>query len=189
MKEIHNAQIKKAELSGWNDGYSMLTYCLTLEMDNGFSLGYGVHNLGGVGQQSYAAEDLLRLMEVAEVKDWCELEGRYVRVEFESEGLGTEVKNKRLGHITKDIWHDVSKIYRKESTTPALDKCKEAGYEQCTDGTCACIDCEHSRVAEYGGGAIKYVCDELNIQTYRFAWCKHFKSRKEGVSNESICRD
>ena len=58
MKEIHNAQIMKAELSGWNDGYSMLTYFLTLEMDNGFSLGYGMCNLGGVGQQSYAAEDL-----------------------------------------------------------------------------------------------------------------------------------
>lgn len=114
MKEIHNAQIMRAELSGWNDGYSMLTYCLTLEMDNGYSLGYGVYNLGGIDQQSYAAEDILRLMEVAGAKDWCDMKGKYVRIEFESDGIGTEVRNKRLGHITKDIWHDVNKIYRKE---------------------------------------------------------------------------
>ena len=114
MKEIHNAQIVKAELSGWNDGYSMLTYFLTLDMDNGYSLGYGMCNLGGNGQKTYAAEDILKLMEVAGAKDWCDMEGRYVRIEYESEGLGTTAKNKRLGHITKDIWHDVNKIYRKE---------------------------------------------------------------------------
>ena len=118
MKEIHNAQIMRAELFGWNEGYSMLTYCLTLEMDNGFSLAYGVHNLGGCGQQSCAAEDILRLMEVAGAKDWCDLKGKYVRIEFESAGIGTEVKNKRLGHITKDIWHDIDKIYRMGITQP-----------------------------------------------------------------------
>ncbi len=114
MKEIHNAQIKKAELSGWDDGYTMLTYCLTLEMDNEFSLVYGMYNLGGIGQQSYAAEDILRLMEVAGAKDWCDLKDKYVRIEFESDGMGTEVRNKRLGHITKDIWHDADKIYKKK---------------------------------------------------------------------------
>ncbi len=35
MKEMHNAKIVKAELGGWDGGYTMLTYCLTLEMDNG----------------------------------------------------------------------------------------------------------------------------------------------------------
>lgn len=114
MKEIHNAQIKEAELSGWNDGYTMLTYYLTLELDNGYSLGYSMYNVGGIGQQTYAAEDILRLMEVAGAKDWCDLKDRYVRIEFESEGIGTEVRNKRLGHIIKDIWHDADKIYRKE---------------------------------------------------------------------------
>lgn len=114
MKEIHNAQIMRAELSGWDGGYSMLTYCLTLEMDNGYSLGYGVYNLGGRGQQTCAAEDILRLMEVAGAKDWCDLKGKYVRIEYESEGAGTAVKSKRLGHITKDIWHDVDEIYKKE---------------------------------------------------------------------------
>lgn len=117
MKEMHNAQIMKAELSGWDGGHTMLTYYLELEMDNGYGLGYGLHNLGGNGQQSYAAEDILRLMEVAGAKDWCDLKGRYVRIEFESEGLGTTVKNKRLGHITKDIWHDLSEIYRKGTQT------------------------------------------------------------------------
>ena len=76
-----------------------------------------------------------------------------------------------------------------ESTTPALDRCKEAGYKQCTDGTCTCLDCKYSRTAKYVGGVTKFVCDKLNIQTYKCAYCKHFKLKKEGVSNESICRD
>lgn len=113
MKEIHNAQIVRAELSGWDGGYSMLTYCLTLEMDDGCGIGYGVHNLGSEGQKTYAAEDILKLLEVAGAKNWCDLKGRYVRIEFNSDGFGT-VENKRLGHITKDIWHDLDKIYKKE---------------------------------------------------------------------------
>lgn len=109
MKEIHNAQIVRAELSGWDGGYTMLTYCLTLEMDDGFNLGYGVYNLGGRNQQTPATEDILKLLEVAGAKDWCDLKGKYVRIEFERSG--TQAKNKRLGHITKDIWHDIDEIY------------------------------------------------------------------------------
>ena len=76
-----------------------------------------------------------------------------------------------------------------ESTTPALDRCKEAGYEQCTDGTSTCLDCKYSRTAKYVGGGTKFVCDKLNILTYKCACCRHFKLKKEGVSDESICRD
>lgn len=112
MKEIHNAQIVKAELSGWDGGYTMLTYYLWLEMDNGCGTAYGAHNLGGIGQQSYAPEDILKLLEVAGAEDWCDLKGKYVRIEFECESPGTRAKNKRLGHITKDIWHDLDEIYR-----------------------------------------------------------------------------
>ena len=76
-----------------------------------------------------------------------------------------------------------------ESTTPASDRCREAGYEQCTDGTCTCLDCEYSRIANYVGGGTKFICDKLNIQTYKCACCKYFKLKRKGVSNESICRD
>ena len=68
-----------------------------------------------------------------------------------------------------------------ESTTPVLNRCREAGYEQYANGTCTCSDCKYSRTAEYVGGGTKFVCDELNIQTYKCAWCRHFKLKKEKV--------
>lgn len=76
-------------------------------------------------------------------------------------------------HITHKGLHEPT-----ESTIPALDRCKEAGFVQCADGTCTCHGCRYSRTAEYADGETKFVCDKLNIQTYKCAWCKYFKLKR-----------
>lgn len=110
MKITKNAQIVAATLGGFNEGYTMLTYYIRLLFDDGTGVVYGDRNLGGKGQPSLAAYDILKLLEITDSKDWCELKGKYVRVEYESEN-GYDVQNIRLGHIVKNIWHDYREFY------------------------------------------------------------------------------
>jgi len=110
MKITKNAQIVSATLGGFDGGHIMLTYYIKLLMDDGMGVVYGDRNLGGKGQPTLAAYDILRLLEITDSKDWCELKGKYVRVEYESEN-GYDIQSIRLGHIVKDIWHDYRDFY------------------------------------------------------------------------------
>lgn len=110
MKITKNAQIVSAILGGFDGGHIMLTYYIKLLLDGGMGVVYGDRNLGGKGQPTLAAYDILRLLEITDSKDWCELEGKYVRVEYESEN-GYDIQSIRLGHIVKDIWHDYRDFY------------------------------------------------------------------------------
>lgn len=110
MKITKNAQIVSTTLGGFDEGYTMLTYYIRLSFDDGTSVVYGGRNLGGKGQPSLVAYDILKLLEITDSKNWCELKGKYVRVEYESEN-GYDVQNIRLGHIVKNIWHDYREFY------------------------------------------------------------------------------
>ena len=110
MKITKNAQIVSATLGGFDEGYTMLTYYISLSFDDGTGVVYGDRNLGGKGQPTLAAYDILKLLEITDSKDWCELKGKYVRVEYESEN-GRDIQNIRLGHIVKNIWHDYREFY------------------------------------------------------------------------------
>lgn len=110
MKITKNAQIVSATLGGYDGGYTMLTYDIALLFDNGMSVVYGGRNLGGKGQPTLVAYDILKLLEITDSKNWCELKGKYVRVEYESED-GLNVQNIRLGHIIKNIWHNYREFY------------------------------------------------------------------------------
>lgn len=109
MKKVQNARIISARLGGWDDGYTMLTYTLGLEVNGGVMF-YGNHNLGGKGDEAPVAEDILELLKVAEAKDWCDLRGRFVRIEYEEDEYGG-IGKRRLGHIVEDEWHDFEEIY------------------------------------------------------------------------------
>ena len=110
MKITKNAQIVSATLGGFNEGYTMLTYYISLLFDDGTGVVYGDRNLGGRGQSTLAAYDILKLLEITDSKNWCELKGKYVRVEYESEN-GYDIQDIRLGHIVKNIWHDYREFY------------------------------------------------------------------------------
>lgn len=110
MKITKNAQIVSATLGGYDGGFTILTYDIALLFEDEMSVIYGGRNLGGKGQPTLVAYDILRLLEITDSKNWCELKGKYVRVEYESED-GLNVQNIRLGHIVKDIWHDYREFY------------------------------------------------------------------------------
>ena len=110
MKITKNAQIVTATLGGFDGGHTMLTYGINLLCDDGTGVVYGGRNLGGKGQPTLAAYDILKLLEITDSKNWCELKGKYVRVEYESED-GLNVQNIRLGHIVKNVWHDYREFY------------------------------------------------------------------------------
>ena len=63
-------------------------------------------------------------------------------------------------------------------TTPTIERCREVNYRQ-TDYNPCCRTCQFSRTAEYAGGGTKFVCDELNIRTYKNCVCKLYKRRRE----------
>ena len=110
MKITKNAQIVSATLGGFDEGYTMLTYYIRLLFDDGKGVVYGDRNLGGKDQPSLAAYDILKLLEITDSKNWCDLKGKYVRVEYVSKN-GYDIQSIRLGHIVKDIWHDYRDFY------------------------------------------------------------------------------
>lgn len=61
--------------------------------------------------------------------------------------------------------------------TKTTERCKEVNYGR-TDTNACCWHCEHSRTAHYAPSGTKFVCDELNIQTYKNCTCKLFKFKK-----------
>ena len=63
------------------------------------------------------------------------------------------------------------------TNSPTLDRCKAVNYEV-TDTNACCWHCEHSRTAHYYPSGTKFVCDELNITTYKNYTCKLFKYKK-----------
>ena len=64
-----------------------------------------------------------------------------------------------------------------EDKTPVLTRLMEAGYDPCVSMAQCCVNCRHSRTAEYENGETKFVCDVLNISTYKCAWCRNFGYR------------
>ena len=64
-----------------------------------------------------------------------------------------------------------------DSTTPALDRAKDANYGPRDSNGC-CWHCEHFRIQEYAPSGKKCVCDELNIQVLKGHGCRFFKWRK-----------
>lgn len=63
------------------------------------------------------------------------------------------------------------------TSTPALDRAKDANYGPRDDNGC-CWHCGHFRIQEYVPSGKKCVCDELNIQVLKGYGCKLFKCRR-----------
>ena len=101
--EEKNAVIEKATIT--NDDHGLLTVWLTLDYGGscqGFG-GYALylpktfkhHKLKG---PNYAGHFLWRVMEIAGVVQWDQLEGKTIRVRAQHGGV------EAIGHIVKDDW-------------------------------------------------------------------------------------
>ena len=60
----------------------------------------------------------------------------------------------------------------------AFDRANAVNYGV-TDTNACCWHCEHSRTAHYYPSGTKFVCDKLNIQTYKNYRCNLFKYKKK----------
>lgn len=114
MKEIKNAKITSADLSMKDHG--VLCLQLTLEGD-GWGVIFGGYVLGKryVGIKEFSGsskgiEEIMRIMDTVGVNCFKDLEGKYIRAEFN--GWGSSVK--KIGHIIKDKWFDYEEFYKKE---------------------------------------------------------------------------
>ena len=112
---ILNAIIKDTSL-GFDGAIFTFTLCLDVQD------GYGVV-LGGYALDEYikkhkkrivqplGAEAIQRILEIVGVKNWEELKGKYLRVEFN--GLGSSIS--KIGNIMKDDWIDFATFFKGEN--------------------------------------------------------------------------
>lgn len=113
---ISNAIVESATIQLDRDCF----LCAWLGLDYGDSShqGFGGHVLGGVAgvragdhrnQPNFAAEAIVRIMEVCGVDNWKNIPGKTVRVKRTTDGLGGDII--AIGHIVKDIWYDPKKTF------------------------------------------------------------------------------
>lgn len=110
--EISNAIIESARITiedhGFLDCWLTLDYGGAGQGFGGFALylpkSFDKHKL-----QSVAGHHIYRIMEVAGVENWNDLEGKTIRVEHNF----TTVKS--IGHIVKDDWFCPADDYAKEA--------------------------------------------------------------------------
>ena len=107
MTQTLNAQIKSTRL-GYCD-HSIFTFGLTLDLQNG-----GGVTVGGYAMDEYVESEkervgtaygmniIKRILEVVGVRNWEELQGKYIRVECG--GIGSRVT--KIGNLMKDEWVD-----------------------------------------------------------------------------------
>jgi len=111
--EIKNAVIKSAEITmeerGMLDCWLQLDFGGTGQGFGGYAL-YLPKSFSHHQVLSVAGHHLFRIMEIAGVENWSQLQGCTIRVK------GSRSKIERIGHIVKDDWYCPSADF-----TAALD--------------------------------------------------------------------
>jgi hypothetical protein len=99
---IRNAVIMSAQITtkdrGFLDCWITLDYGGECQSFGGYSL-YLPKSFSHHKMMSVAGHHLFRIMEIAGVESWDDLEGKTIRVD------GTWNKIERIGHIVKDDWY------------------------------------------------------------------------------------
>jgi hypothetical protein len=108
MKHIQNAKITHTDLTIADHG--LLSGWITLDY-GGSGQGFGGHSLylprsfkHHVGQCNFAGHWIFRVMEIAGVEHWKDLEGKTIRVEHDKDGIGGMII--AIGHIIENKWFD-----------------------------------------------------------------------------------
>lgn len=123
--ELKNAKITDVSLTMGN--YGSLTSWLVLN-GNGWATSYGGRCLGHgyLGSKEFTGspngiEYLMRIMDVAGVESWGDLENKYVRVAMK--GWGDSVKI--IGNLIDDKWFDSDSFFADSAETD-IDRNKES---------------------------------------------------------------
>lgn len=113
--KIENAKITNVSLNMKDHG--ILTLYLTLE-GCGWGVGYGGRVLGkgylGATEFEGSAkglESIMRIMNVVDVREFSEMEGKYVRAALKGWGQPVEI----IGNIIKDEWFDYEAFFKEDT--------------------------------------------------------------------------
>lgn len=114
--EIKNAQITSVSL-GYED-HGILTFGLGLEIADGGCCIYGGYALDGYDKEkkkrvagAKSMECLTEIMRVVGVRNWEDLNGKYIRVQ--ENGCGSIITT--IGNLMKDEWFNIKEFFEKES--------------------------------------------------------------------------
>lgn len=112
---ISNAQITDVTL-GYED-HGILTFGLVLDIANGGGCVYGGYALDGWDKEkkkrvcsAKSMECLTEIMRVVGVRNWEDLEGKYIRIE--DNGLGSTVY--KIGNLMKDDWFNIREFFKED---------------------------------------------------------------------------
>ena len=104
--EEKNAIIESAKIS--TEDYGCLSAWVFLDY-SGAGQGFGGFNLHSVGtmkpEPNYAGVFIAQTMKIAGVETWENLKGKSIRVRVQDGSI------KQIGHIIKDDWFDVGKVF------------------------------------------------------------------------------
>lgn len=114
--EISNAHITNVSL-GYED-HGILTFGLTLEIAGGSSCVFGGFALDEYNKSlkkrvpvSKSLECLTEIMRVVGVKNWEDLNGKYIRII--NKGWGSTIDT--IGNLMEDKWFNIREFFEKES--------------------------------------------------------------------------
>lgn len=113
--KILNAKITNVNI-GYED-HGILTFGITLEIVNGGSRVFGYYSLDGWDKEknkrvcsAKSMECLTEIMKVVGVRNWEDLNGKYVRIE--DNGLSSTVDT--IGNIIKDDWFNIREFFKED---------------------------------------------------------------------------
>lgn len=114
--EISNAHITNVSL-GYED-HGILTFGLTLEIAGGCGCVFGGYALDNYDKtlkkripSARAMECLTEIMRVVGVKNWEDLNGKYIRII--NKGWGSTIDT--IGNLMEDKWFNIKDFFEKES--------------------------------------------------------------------------
>lgn len=113
--KISNAKITNVTL-GYED-HGILTFYITLEIENGNTCVFGCYALDSWDKEknkrvcsAKSMECLTEIMNVVGVRNWEDLNGKYIRIEYN--GLGSTIDT--IGNIMKDDWFNIKEFFKED---------------------------------------------------------------------------